>query len=255
MMAAGGAQQNNAAAVGGTADAMGVARAGVQASLTIDAAYDTVISSAAKLAGFKMEIVSEMARELKKAPSEIQITSLRSGSTIVGVFIEESDPAKAATLAAHIRSGLLSQQIGRYPVTAADASVVKPTGMAAGADQTTARSAAALAERPHSAACDPAVHGAVAVAAQSCVSVAEAGANSSSSSSSVGLPAEVLFVRASKLLLEVRVGSAWAARGQRLGSAWAARGQRGVLVRLRFVPQSPLVGSALGGSAHDRASG
>jgi hypothetical protein len=245
MMAAGGAQQNNAAAVGGTADAMGVARAGVQASLTIDAAYDTVISSAAKLAGFKMEIVSEMARELKKAPSEIQITSLRSGSTIVGVFIEESDPAKAAALAAHIRSGLLSQQIGRYPVTAADASVVKPTGMAAGADQTTARSAAALAERPQSAACDPAVHGAVAVAAQSCVSVAEAGANSSSSSSSsVGLPAEVLFVRASKLLLEVRVGS-----------AWAARGQRGVLVRLRFVPQSPLVGSALGGSAHDRASG
>ena len=103
----------------------GVAKAGVQASLTIDTDYNTLVSDAAKLAGFKTEVVSEMARELKKAPSEIQITSLRSGSTIVGVFIEESDPAKAAALATEVRSGPLSRRIGTYAVTAVEASTVQ----------------------------------------------------------------------------------------------------------------------------------
>ena len=91
---------------------------GVQAILTIDTDYNKLINDSSKLAEFKTEIVNEMARALKKPPSAIQITSLRGGSTIVDVFIEESDPARSAALEMQIRSGPLSKQIGRYPVKA-----------------------------------------------------------------------------------------------------------------------------------------
>jgi hypothetical protein len=65
-----------------------------------------------------------MAQELKKSPSEIRITSLRAGSVIVGVFIEEGDPERAASLETQIRSGPLSKQVGGYPVKAVQVSTV-----------------------------------------------------------------------------------------------------------------------------------
>ena len=108
-----------------------VPKAGVQASLTIDADYDTLSNKPFKLAGFKAEVVTEMARELMKAPSEIQITSLRAGSTIVDVFIAEIDPVRAAALEAQIRSGPLSKQVGRYSVKAVAVSAVKLQSMQA----------------------------------------------------------------------------------------------------------------------------
>ena len=108
-----------------------VPKAGVQASLTIDADYDTLSNNPFKLAGFKAEVVTEMARELMKAPSEIQITSLRAGSTILDVFIAEIDPVRAAALEAQIRSGPLSKQVGRYSVKAVAVSAVKLPSMQA----------------------------------------------------------------------------------------------------------------------------
>ena len=95
-------------------------------SLTIDTEYNTLVSDAAKLAAFKTEVVSEMARELKKSPSEIQITSLRAGSVIVDVFIEESDPVRAATFDSRIRSGAVSKQVGGYSVKSVKVSTVMP---------------------------------------------------------------------------------------------------------------------------------
>ena len=106
-------------------DAAGGRKAGVQATLTIDTDYGALVSDTAKLAGFKTELVTEMARELRKSPSEIQITSLRAGSTVVGVFIEEIDPARAAALEAEIRSGPLSEHVGGYSVKAVEVSIAK----------------------------------------------------------------------------------------------------------------------------------
>jgi hypothetical protein len=91
---------------------------GVQAILTIDTDYNKLIDDSSKLAEFKTEVVNEMARALRKSPSAIQITSLRGGSTIVDVFIEESDPARSAALEMQLRSGPLSKQVGKYPVKA-----------------------------------------------------------------------------------------------------------------------------------------
>ena len=101
-------------------------KAGVQTTLTIDTDYDALTNDPSKLAKFKTDIASEMARELRKPLSDIQITSIRAGSTIVGVFIEENDPARAAALETQIRSGPLSKQIGKYPVKAVETSIVKP---------------------------------------------------------------------------------------------------------------------------------
>ena len=43
-------------------DAAGGRKAGVQATLTIDTDYGALVSDTAKLAGFKTELVTEMAR-------------------------------------------------------------------------------------------------------------------------------------------------------------------------------------------------
>ena len=100
---------------------------GVHACLTVDMDYDALVNDSSKLAKFKTDIASEMARELRKPFSEIHITSLRAGSTIVDVLIEENDPARAAALEGRIRSGLFSKQVGRYSVKAVEVSIVKPS--------------------------------------------------------------------------------------------------------------------------------
>jgi hypothetical protein len=104
-------------------------KAGVQANLTIDKDYNTLLSDSSKLAEFKTEVVSEMARALRKPLFEIEIISLRSGSTIVDVFIEESDPGRAAALQAEVRFGTLSKQVGRYSVKAVEVLIVAATNI------------------------------------------------------------------------------------------------------------------------------
>jgi hypothetical protein len=108
------------------ADRGGVARAGVQASLTIDTDYYALIRDPLMLAGFKTELLTDFSRELRKGSTEMwwkEITSLRSGSVVVGVFVTEDDPSKAAVLETQLRAGPLSKQVGRYPVSAVTVSL------------------------------------------------------------------------------------------------------------------------------------
>ena len=125
-----------------------VPKAGVQAELTVGLVdYDTLINDAARLAGFKQEIVTEMARGLGKLLSEIQITSLRAGSVIVGVFIDEAEPVRAAALEAEVRSGPLSKQIGKYPVSAVVAWPVKGPDASGRSPRSSAPQTAAVASQ------------------------------------------------------------------------------------------------------------
>ena len=88
--------------------------AGLRFSLTIDADLD----DPSALESLKTELVSELALELTEPPSNIEITSLRAGSTIAGVFVRGKDRARAAAWSNRLRSGRLSKRIGKYTVKA-----------------------------------------------------------------------------------------------------------------------------------------
>jgi hypothetical protein len=119
----------------------GVPKAGVQIFLTLDKEYHELVNvhvnGVLALPEFKQEVVTAMARELKKSPSDIWITSIRAGSwplagsTIVALFIEESGLDKAAALDAQIRSGPLSKQVGKYSVKVVEVVTIKPASASA----------------------------------------------------------------------------------------------------------------------------
>ena len=103
-------------------DAASVPKAGVLAHLSLDADFHAMTNNSSTLAKFKEEIVTDVARELSKRSSEVQIASLCAGpgSIVVGVVVDESEPARAATLAVEIPSGRLSKHVGTYSVKAVD---------------------------------------------------------------------------------------------------------------------------------------